>query len=544
MKFFLSLMCFVLTGLSLRGQTINEPMEGTVTFISSQNVYVKFKSTGNIAIGDTLSIYKDDKYIPALKVKYLSSSSCACIPLSEIKLNLSDKVICKPKPVQVNQTEEIPVQKTDTGKPPQKDTLRAEKTEKTTSLQQIRGYLSVASYSMFNSSIGNSERMQYTLSLNARNLGNSKLSVETYVTFYHKFKHESEITNNIFSALKIYNLAVSYEFNKVNVLVGRKINPMISNMGAVDGLQMGIKFRPIYVGILAGSRPDYKDYSFNFSLLQFGAYLYNEVSTKNGPVQSTLGFIEQTNSGKTDRRFVYLQHSNSLIRNVNFYGTAEIDLYNKTKAPQDTSQVQDTTYKVNNIPKFSNLYFSLRYRASGKLNLSLSYSARQNIIYYETYKSYVDKLLQNETRQGYFLQANYRPTNTLSVGTTIGYNFRKSDPQASRNLNIYLNYFQVPVLGVSTTLSATLLESSYISGKIYRLDISRDIIPGRLFGGINYSYVDYRYYNSEYALPQNIGEINLIWKIYKKLSLSVFYEGTFDKQSHYNRLYAQISQRF
>jgi hypothetical protein len=119
---------------------------------------------------------------------------------------------------------------------------------------------------------------------------------------------------------------------------------MISNMGAVDGLQIGMKFKPVYLGLLAGSRPDYNDYSINFSLLQFGGYVYNEFSTKNGPVQSTLAFIEQTNAGKTDRRFVYLQHSNSLIRNINFFGTVEFDLYNKTKATQDTSQVQDTTY--------------------------------------------------------------------------------------------------------------------------------------------------------------------------------------------------------
>jgi hypothetical protein len=190
------------------------------------------------------------------------------------------------------------------------------------------------------------------------------------------------------------------------------------------------------------------------------------------------------------------------------------------------------------------LYLSLRYRASGKLYLSLSYSARQNIIYYETYKSFIDKLLQNETRQGYFLQANYHPVNKLALGATIGYNFQKHDPISSRNLNVYLNYIQVPLLDISATLSMTLLESSYLSGKIYRLDLSRDIIPGKLFGGLNYSYVDYRFNNAEYNLPQNIGEINLTWKIYRKLSFSLFCEGTFDKQSNYNRLYAQLNLRF
>ena len=546
MKFFWPFICFVFAGLSLKGQTFNEPGEGTVTYLASQNVYIKFKSTENIKIGDTLFIKQQDKLVPVLKVRYLSSISCACVPVSTIKLNVSDKVICKQKQIQELKTGEISRQPITKPANQKKDTLQAEKTEKITSIQEIRGYLSVASYSMFsNSTAGNSQRMQYTLSFNARNFGNSKLSVESYITFYHKSKEWSEVTKDIFNGLKIYNLTLTYDINKnFNVLIGRKINPMIANMGAVDGLQIGLKLKPIYIGLLTGSRPDNTDYSFNFNLLQYGGYIYNELSTKNGPVQSTLAFIEQTNAGKTDRRFVYLQHSNSIVHNLNFFGTAEFDLYKKTLVKQDSIHLQDSIYQVDNAPKISNLYLSLRYRASRKLFLSLSYSARQNIIYYETYKSFVDKLLQSETRQGYFLQANYHPGNKLATGVTIGYNFQKNDPRSSRNLNAYLSYLQVPLLDISATFSVTLLETSYVSGKIYRLDFSRDIVPGKLFGGMNYSFINYRFVNVESNLPQNIGEINLRWKIYRKLSFSLFIEGTFDKQNNYNRLYVQLNQRF
>jgi len=56
--------------------------------------------------------------------------------------------------------------------------------------------------------------------------------------------------------------------------------------------------------------------------------------------------------------------------------------------------------------------------------------------------------------------------------------------------------------------------------------------------------VDYLYRNSESALIQHVGEANLSWSVYRKLSLSVYYEGTFETSLPYNRLYINISQRF
>ncbi len=99
-------------------------------------------------------------------------------------------------------------------------------------------------------------------------------------------------------------------------------------------------------------------------------------------------------------------------------------------------------------------------------------------------------------------------------------------------------------MNISATASATLLETSYISGKIYSLGISRDLIAGKLYGGLGYRYVDYSYFNTESSIPQNMAELNLNWHIYKKLSLSLNYEGTFEKENQFNRLYVNVTQRF
>ena len=70
---------------TLFGQSIPDSLEqeGTVTYISSQNIYIRFESTKDIQPGDTLFIKKEEKLLPALLVKHLSSSSVVATPLTD-----------------------------------------------------------------------------------------------------------------------------------------------------------------------------------------------------------------------------------------------------------------------------------------------------------------------------------------------------------------------------------------------------------------------------------------------------------------------------
>ena len=179
-----------------------------------------------------------------------------------------------------------------------------------------------------------------------------------------------------------------------------------------------------------------------------------------------------------------------------------------------------------------------------QLSTGLSYSSRQNIIYYETYKDFVERLLDNEALQGWRFRINSRPVKYLALGIRTGYRYRKEDPQTSKNVYAYATYSHVPGINASLTLSTTWFKSSYLSGNIYSTGLSKDLIPGKLSAGLKYRFVDYLYLNSEMALGQNVYEANMSWNVYKKLSLSVYYEGTFETQVSYNRLYINISQRF
>ena len=224
------------------------------------------------------------------------------------------------------------------------------------------------------------------------------------------------------------------------------------------------------MGALAGTRPDYSDYGFNKDLLQFGGYLGLNTKNQNSFSESSVAFMQQMNGSNIDRRFLYFQHSNSLVKNLYFIGTFEVDLY---QLKIDTANNTETA--TNGFDP-TGLYLSLRYRFSNKLSVSGSYDARKNVMYYETYKTFMDRMLENEMRQGFRLQASYRFTRDLTFGLQTGYRFLKSDPHPSKNIYGYLTYSNIPGVNIAFTLSGTYTESSYMNGQIYGANVSRDFL--------------------------------------------------------------------
>jgi len=255
----------------INAQVEIEDLSGQVSYVSSQNVYVKFRSTSGISAGDTLFVSSDNIRVPALIVTNLSSTSCVCTPLSSTNLKVADMVLVTIKRTDTIISEDIPY--TPEKKPTEPeiviDTSAVEdtKTEVSEFKQKISGSISLNSYSdLSNTSAENSQRFRYSFSFNARNAGNSKFSIESYLTFRHKSGDWDLVKHDLFSALKIYNLSVSYDINKsARISLGRRINPSLSSIGAIDGLQVEKSYGRFSAGAVIGLRPDYSDYGFDIN---------------------------------------------------------------------------------------------------------------------------------------------------------------------------------------------------------------------------------------------------------------------------------------
>ena len=542
MKRYILMILVTVSILKLYGQGERPTAEGKVSYITLQNIYAKFETSGLVQPGDTIFIRKDQTLIPLFITESVSSNSCVGKPLGKFDIKISDVIVIKlkksTKPNKDLLKENIPSELSTAKKDSvltRKSRLPAKSVPGSERKEKIRGRISASSYSSFSNSSDFNQRMRYTFALLAEHLSGGRFSLDSYINFTHRQNHWAEVKDNIFSALKIYSLAVNYDVtDKTHFVLGRKINPKIASIGAIDGLQAETKAGNFTFGAVAGTSPDYTDYSFNAKLFEYGGYLSHEINNQSGNMSTSLALFQQTSHGMTDRRFAYFQHDNALLKNVNLFASIELDLYAmKDSVPTNTLSL-------------TSLYLSLRYRFSKQLSAYASYDARKNVIYYETFKNYLDQMLLDATRQGYQLRINYRPSNSISSSLSGGYRFQKNDIHPMLNVNGYLTFSKVPGINSSVSFSTNWLQSSYVNGMIYGVQLYKDLVPSKLSTGIYYRLVDNKYLSSASVSSslQHMAELEFSWQVSRKMSISANYDGTFEKSNMYHSIYVSLIQRF
>src|SRR3972149_6271290 len=510
---------------------------GKVKYKSSQNIYVQFENTEGILQGDTLYTKTKGKLHPAVLVNFISTKSCAGTSINGDNLKIGDELFAV---ISTKQAEESIIVDTSTitYMPPQTEILPV--TVNKSNLRNLKknisnGRITVQSYSSLNPGKMNSidQRWRYTFSYYAERIGETSLSFSSYFNYAYSVDQWQTIKQKPWDNLKVYDLSLGYDIDEeTNIRVGRYINPKISNLSSVDGLQFQKKFSNYFGGLLVGSRPDFATLGYNSKLFEYGGYIGRTDTIESGIMENTIAFFQQTNNFKTDRRFMYFQHNNSVLKDFNFSLSSELDLFALEKGVGKTK------------PSLTSFFLSSRYSPARIISFSFSYDARKNVIYYETYRSFVDSLIENETRQGIRFGTNIRPFNNVFIGLNAGYRFLKKDIKPSKNFNGYLTYSQVPVLDISTTVSYSNLISSYVDGAIYGIRLSKYLSFIDYSLSASYTKVEYNYLSSVSKLNQNNLSVDLSGRIIDQLYLSCSYEGIFEEQLHYSRVLVDLSLRF
>lgn len=528
----------ILIATALSGQENIGIKEGRVSYKNTQNVYVKFDNTDKLKIGDTLYVLLEEKQHPAFVIKHLSSISCVGINISNFDLKINDRLFSKRQEVSDSQKQEVIVKAREENLIEQnseinKDVLEEVLPKSSINKQHINGRISLNSYSNQPSEGDNrTTRFRSTFSLTASNINNSRFSSEVYVIYRQKYIGGELINDPIQDPLKFYNLAFKYNLDKnSNILIGRKINPYISNLGAIDGIQAQKSMGSFLIGAIIGSRPDLQTYRYNGNMFEYGGYINHEHKTKKGSMHNTFALMEQKNTGKIDRRFSYFQHSNSLLKGLNLFASFELDLY---KVVDDKP--------INRI-SLSSAYISLRYKASKKISFSASYDARNNVIYYESYKNFIDRLIDEETRQGLRFRVNIRPMKYVTMGSSVGYRYQNSTLKPSKNLYSYISISRIPFINVSTSISSTLLRTNYLDGQLFGIRLNKSFFQSKLFGELNFRKVKYKYARTETTLNQTIGGLNITWRMVRSLSLSIKYESIHEKDRNNSFVFVNIVKR-
>lgn len=517
---------------SFYGQENDVVLEGKISFLTSKNVYVKFDNTAMIKIGDSLKIQGGQT---CLLITSKSSSSVVCTRINDCLLDKDIKVIYTYKML-VETAFDAEADPADIGIS-YNDSIQAIKKEQKSAFynENINGRLSASSYSNFSDLRENRHRLMSRFSLNANHFNYSKFSFETYLNYRYNIVsgNTNKSINN--KALRIFNLAVKYDIDTtLSVTLGRKINYKLSSLGAIDGLQAEKYIGKYYVGLIVGFRPDIFDFSFNSDLLQYGAFAGRYTINENFRSQTTLGAAEQWNKSDLDRRFVYFQHSSTIKKKLNLFSVAELDIYNK---------VNDST-GLDSGPRLTNLYLSARYRFGRGINAAISYDSRKRIIYYKTYETRIEQLLDEDiARQGIRARINFKLFKKLYSGLSYSRRFQNDDQNKSENYYGYVSYSRLPIIKGRVSLTYNLNSNNYLNTSISSLRYSRGFFDDRLNADFYYRFVDYKYVRNVLDFNQHYFGVYLSYYIDRSLIVNLSGEySTYDLENNY-RLNFRIIKR-
>jgi hypothetical protein len=511
--------------------------KGKVGYVSSQFVYVNFQNTDGINEGDTLFIKSKNKIVPALIVRHLSTSSAACERMLDQNFKQDLVIYAKSIDQQIitTQTEKPQILIPVTNSQPIEESRVTSVTKNKKSSTEISGRYSIQSYTDLNNldQAYEYQRWRHSLRFSAQNIGNSGLSLSTYTIFSYRVDQWSSVSSNLGKAIKIYDLNLNYRFAKSTQLwLGRYLNTKISNISVIDGLQFENGFSFLTLGLVVGSRPDFTNFGLNTKLFEYGVYLNRIDTIGTAFMENTISIFEQTNDFKTDRRFVYFQHTNNILSHTYLFASAEVDLYKR----------------INNIPEsdfsLTSLYVSGRYAPIRQLSFSLSYDERKNVIYYETFKSLSDSILENEMRKGLRARAVVRPFNNVSLGLQYGYRFKQSDAKPVDNYGGNLSFTMIPFIEASTTFNFNRIHSSYVDGYVYSVNLYKSFMSISSDFSIGFRKTDYTFVNSTYKLNEKAVLVDFSTSVLRPFSFSISYEGVFESARTYGRILIDLTTRF
>jgi len=551
----LLVLLFGLGALRMEAQIDTLRTSGTVTFLSGDNAYIRFESTTHITIGDTL--FSDGK--PCLQVIQKSSFSTVCKALlgADCTPKIDDRYTHqKLKP----RVKEAPDRKPDTGKntdrkavptgvdsssitPIDSNALPPKNRFKLPVLAAgERRYARIsAAYNGVvspDTSRGGYLRSVYRAQVDWERIQGTPFSVEGYVQYQEYgslLGRDAEVSSrparwNVFNAALLYDNQKSFSAS-----VGRRVNRKISSIGAIDGVQMEARHKGLFLGAIAGYRPNYNTFGIDLDRFQYGAFTGWEGSGESSHTSLTTGFIEQTLNGQIDRRYMYFQGSHR-VGSLYLFSSAQADLY----ANFDTASAQ----QLFDVKQF---YISARYRWSSQFNIFASYDSRERIIFYETFDTEVEQLLADaNARNGWRVRLQWMPWSFLRLNGSYNYRIEKSTSNYSDNIQLSASFYDLPWTGGTLILLGQRNTSRYLNSDIATVRYARNL--GR--GGpqlMAYS----RYLN--YSRPQNdIMEfteqwyhgMQVNWSLPMDFQLGLMGEYSLNGDRENIRFQAQIIKRF
>ncbi len=454
----------------------------SVTYISSENIYLDGGRAAGINVGDTLALWRDRQKIAEIQVIYTAEQTAAAKLLTSIKNpQTGDQAELRKSPVR-SAGVQAPAPITQAGAP---STLTAEASPKPA--VRISGSVGLQWYQFRDQSTYKHDFSQPSLRFNfkAQNLWNRAYSLRIRLrsNYNRRTQNYSSVPGQREWRNRIYEIAFSYENPQapVNFRAGRIISNTFSGVGYIDGALLQYNFAGFYhLGIFAGSQPQWQYSDFQTVRQKYGLYTnYRKGESAAGSrLEATLALVGEYHYRTISREYVYLQSSYASGQHFSIYQNAEIEV-NRYWRQEKTGR------KIN----LSSLLLSANLNITGYLSAGLSYDHYQNYYTYEQ-RSVADSLFDSAARQGLRSTVYWRIIPNLRFTASAGFRLRENDSGSTYSWSGQLIRSNLVLRGLMISARLAGYSNLYTRGYNPSLQIGQNFNRGH---AVNVEYGHYFY---------------------------------------------------
>jgi hypothetical protein len=241
---------------------------------------------------------------------------------------------------------------------------------------------------------------------------------------------------------------------------GRISSAFVGGLGLVDGAQVLVRTGRLTTGVLGGFQPDYRTSGFDSQTQKLAGFLNvawgERASLRNS---TTIAYGQQLFHGILDRDFLYLQNSAAFSTTLFLYQNTEIDLHRLDAGGRKADF------------RLTNTFLTLNYQPLDWLTANLGYDASRRIEFLETEKTLRDSLLDRDLRQGFRGSLYFRLPLNIALSLLGGYRLPAGGLTAGYSAGSGLRLSDIGGSGISLGGQYMRLRSPYTEGN----DITGDL---------------------------------------------------------------------
>ncbi len=402
----------------------------TVSYISSEGLYINGGTNYDLEKGDTLKIYKGDVYVALAFISNISRKSAACTIIEKFaELTIGDRVLNSANQ-EISLIEATVEKKEPTGK--KKKNIRS-------SENYMSGYVSSQHYLITDMSSSSLSSYQPSLrtKLKVENLYGHKIKLQIkHRSRYYNRSNKTYLPSNQSSwTHRIYEFAL-YSTDKSSPIqwsFGRQSVYQMRGVGFVDGLYIGkIINEKITVGTAFGLEPDNVNQKISSSRKKAGFFIaYSALDQAGRKLLLTAALAGSYIHSFINREYVYLQADYS-SPNLRINQSAEFDIHRNARKAVLNKRLELSSY-----------YVRLNYSLSKKYSAYLSYDTRERIRYFDDILT-PDSLFDMSSNQGIKLGVRLKPLDKISININTGIRMRSNSNSDNKYASISVSALRFP----------------------------------------------------------------------------------------------------